>query len=262
MAALVVAHADAPLPPALADAIIARSEGNPFFAEELLAAAGDLNNALPTRPRDPLLQRGPARPSDAEPAAPGRGRRTRRRAPAVAGTAQLPERTVRDSLRQAVEHGVLVADQAGGIFRFRHALWLRRSTRRSSQVSTKTCTLASPTSSPGGAARSGACPALGPPDEPQKRSSPRSKRRQAEAASVSPRRSLISSGRSRSSPLCRTAERAGLDLVELCTWTAELASEIGLAARAVELGRRAIELVGNDDPHRAALLHVRLGEYP
>ena len=31
--------------------------------------------------------------------------------------------------------------------------------------------------------------------------------------------------------------------------------------RAVELGRRAIELVGEGDPHRAALLHVRLGEY-
>ncbi len=57
------------------------------------------------------------------------------------------------------------------------------------------------------------------------------------------------------------AELAGLDLAELCTWTAELAGEVGAAARAVELGRRAIDLVGAGDPHRAALLHVRLGEY-
>ena len=57
------------------------------------------------------------------------------------------------------------------------------------------------------------------------------------------------------------AELAGLDLAELCAWTAELASQVGAAPRAVELGRRAIELVGEDDPHRAALLHVRLGEY-
>ena len=57
------------------------------------------------------------------------------------------------------------------------------------------------------------------------------------------------------------AELAGLDLAELCSWTAELASQTGAAPRAVELGRRAIELVGDDDPHRAALLHVRLGEY-
>ncbi|HMI72317.1 MAG TPA: LuxR C-terminal-related transcriptional regulator [Solirubrobacteraceae bacterium] len=37
--ALLAAHADAPPPAALTDAIVARSEGNPLFAEELLAAA-------------------------------------------------------------------------------------------------------------------------------------------------------------------------------------------------------------------------------
>ena len=36
--------------------------------------------------------------------------------------AALTERDVRESLRQAVEHGVLVAEQATGSFRFRHAL--------------------------------------------------------------------------------------------------------------------------------------------
>ena len=35
----------------------------------------------------------------------------------------------------------------------------------------------------------------------------------------------------------------------------------GRGPRAAELGRRAIELVGEGDPLRAALLHVRLGEY-
>ena len=53
----------------------------------------------------------------------------------------------------------------------------------------------------------------------------------------------------------------GLDLAELCTWTAERASQVGAAGRAVELGRRAVELVGGRDQDRAALLHVRLGEY-
>ena len=57
------------------------------------------------------------------------------------------------------------------------------------------------------------------------------------------------------------AELARLDLAELCAWTAELASHVGAAPRALELARRAIELVGAEDPHRAALLHVRLGEY-
>ncbi|HEY3080321.1 MAG TPA: BREX system ATP-binding domain-containing protein, partial [Chloroflexota bacterium] len=41
LAALLAARADVPPPAALTNAIVARSEGNPFFAEELLAAAGD-----------------------------------------------------------------------------------------------------------------------------------------------------------------------------------------------------------------------------
>ena len=57
------------------------------------------------------------------------------------------------------------------------------------------------------------------------------------------------------------AELVGLDLAELCSWASELASQTGAAPRAHELGRRAIELVGDADPHRSALLHVRLGEY-
>jgi DNA-binding CsgD family transcriptional regulator/tetratricopeptide (TPR) repeat protein len=52
-----------------------------------------------------------------------------------------------------------------------------------------------------------------------------------------------------------------LDLAGLCSWTAELADQTGAAPRAVELGRRAIELAGEDDPLRAALLHERLGRH-
>ena len=58
------------------------------------------------------------------------------------------------------------------------------------------------------------------------------------------------------------AELARLDLAELCSWAAELAGQTGAAPRAVELARRAIELVGDDDPLRAALLHERLGRVP
>ena len=57
------------------------------------------------------------------------------------------------------------------------------------------------------------------------------------------------------------AELVKLDLAELCSWAAELASETGAAPRAVELARRAIELVGGGDPPRAALLHVSLARY-
>ena len=100
-----------PLPAGLTAAIVTRSEGNPFFAEELLAAAGD-------------ERRAPARP--ARPAAAARRRldhptQSLLRVAAAAGRdVGLPaalrrrgaarERDVRESLRQAVEHGVLVAD--------------------------------------------------------------------------------------------------------------------------------------------------------
>jgi predicted ATPase len=40
LTALVASRAEAALPAAIAETIVARSEGNPFFAEELLAAAG------------------------------------------------------------------------------------------------------------------------------------------------------------------------------------------------------------------------------
>jgi DNA-binding CsgD family transcriptional regulator len=56
-------------------------------------------------------------------------------------------------------------------------------------------------------------------------------------------------------------ELAGLDLAELYSWTAALASQTGVAPRAVELGRRAIELVPESDPLRAALLYDKLGHY-
>ena len=49
LAALLAAQSDAPA--AVTDAIIARSEGNPFFAEELLAAAGVRSGIEWARPR-------------------------------------------------------------------------------------------------------------------------------------------------------------------------------------------------------------------
>ena len=57
VAALLEARAGAPPPAALTEAIVARSEGNPFFAQELLAAAGDRDGQLPPGLRELLLQR-------------------------------------------------------------------------------------------------------------------------------------------------------------------------------------------------------------
>src|SRR4029453_17740596 len=121
--ALLEAHAGAPPPAALAEAIVSRSEGNPFFAEELLAAAGDQNDALPHVLRDLLLQRvarldPPTHGLLRLAAAAGRDVGY----PLLRAAAALPERDPREALRRAVEHGVLVAEQATASFRFRHAL--------------------------------------------------------------------------------------------------------------------------------------------
>ena len=123
LAALLAAHADAPPSAALTEEIVARSEGNPFFAEELFAAADDRTGELPRGLRDLLLQRvarlDPATQSLLRLAA---AAGSDVGYPLLRAVAELPEHDVRESLRQAVEHDVLVAEQATGSFRFRHAL--------------------------------------------------------------------------------------------------------------------------------------------
>ena len=123
LAALLATASAAALTPALADAIVARSGGNPFFAEELLAAGGNATAGLPHRLRDLLLQRVERLDPAAQDllrlvAAAGRDVGY----PLLRALAALPEPDVRGALRQAVEHEVLVADQAAGTFRFRHPL--------------------------------------------------------------------------------------------------------------------------------------------
>ena len=104
------------------DTIALRSEGNPFFAEELLAAAGRAGQ-VPPRLHDLLLQR-VAGLDQATRAllrlAAAAGREVTY--PLLRALAAQPEGEVRESLRAAVDRGVLVADQAAGTFRFRHAL--------------------------------------------------------------------------------------------------------------------------------------------
>ena len=266
MAALLAAHADAPLPHVLTDAIIARSEGNPFFAEELIAAAGDLNGALPTGLRDLLLRRVARLDRSTQSllrlaAAAGRDVGY----PLLRATAQLPEHDVHESLRQAIEHGVLVADQAGGTFRFRHALLAEAiySTILPGEREELHARLADEL------ARSEAAT----PAELAPHWAAAGRTTEALVASVEAARQADAvfglaealAHLERALTLWETvpnpAELVKVDLPGLCSWAAELASQTGAASRAVELGRRAIELAGTKDLHRAALLQVRLGEY-
>jgi DNA-binding CsgD family transcriptional regulator/tetratricopeptide (TPR) repeat protein len=265
LAALLTARADAHLPTALADAIVARAEGNPFFAEELLAAADAGNGELPVRLRDLLLQRvnrldRPTQSLLQLAAATGRdvGYSLLR------ATATLPEGDVRESLRRAVEHGLLVADLTTGSFRFRHALLAEAiyTTILPGEREELHARLAD------ALARDGAPPAeLAPHWVAAGRSAEAlcasvEAARQAEAVfGMAEARAHLERALALWGSVPDAAALVQLDLAELCTWAGELAGRTGAALRALELNRRAIELVGEDDLQRAALMHVRLAEY-
>jgi DNA-binding CsgD family transcriptional regulator/tetratricopeptide (TPR) repeat protein len=115
-----------PAPVALAQEILARSEGNPFFAEELLAArvegaggSGELPEAL----RDLLLARVEALPQAAQrllQVAAVAGQRVGHHL--LAEVAAQPPQDLVDLLREAVAQHVLVAEGGSGGYAFRHAL--------------------------------------------------------------------------------------------------------------------------------------------
>jgi DNA-binding CsgD family transcriptional regulator/tetratricopeptide (TPR) repeat protein len=111
------------LPPEpLLDAVFARSDGNPFFAEELVAPAREGAEGLPATLRDVLLARIHALDPRAQAVvriAAGGGRGVHHELLAVA--AGLPEPELSDALRGAVREHVLVATGDG--YEFRHALF-------------------------------------------------------------------------------------------------------------------------------------------
>jgi hypothetical protein len=114
-------------PPArLVDDIHARSEGNPVFAEELvLGGAGDVAGPgeLPASLQEVLLarvvrlSRGTQRVLGVAAAAgPGVTQ------PVLAAVTGMEEAELLDSLREAVDHHVLLPDPDGGGYVFRHSL--------------------------------------------------------------------------------------------------------------------------------------------
>ncbi|HKE98830.1 MAG TPA: AAA family ATPase [Actinomycetes bacterium] len=122
LAALLAGILDGPVAPALVGEILARSEGNPFFAEELLAAHLE-GTRLPLALRDLVLARveGLSEPAQRvlEVAAVAGTRVDHELLAAVVD--QDAEPLVR-LLREAVGHHVLAVDETSGAYVFRHAL--------------------------------------------------------------------------------------------------------------------------------------------
>jgi DNA-binding CsgD family transcriptional regulator/tetratricopeptide (TPR) repeat protein len=113
-----------PVPPAVVDRILARSEGNAFFAEELVAAGAiRADIALPDALADVLLGRIEALPELAQEVlkvAAVAGRRVGH--DLLVAASGRPEAEVERGLRDAVAGQVLVASAATESYRFRHAL--------------------------------------------------------------------------------------------------------------------------------------------
>jgi DNA-binding CsgD family transcriptional regulator/tetratricopeptide (TPR) repeat protein len=265
VSALLAARTGSSLPSRLTDEIVARAEGNPFFAEELLAAAGDPSGELPRGLRDLLLQRMTRLDRRTQAllriaAAAGRDVAY----PLLCTVAALPEQDARRSLRRAVEGGVLVADRETGSFRFRHALLAEAiyATILPGEREELHARLAAELERVGAPSAELAphWAAAGRVDEALVASVEAA--REVEAVfGLTEALGHLERALALWERVADASERTGVELSELCSWTAELASTIGSAPRAVVLQQQAIELFGHTDPVRTALLYLRLSRY-
>jgi predicted ATPase/DNA-binding CsgD family transcriptional regulator len=111
----------APAEPSLVARLHARSEGNPFFTEELLAAGLDGRGELPSTMRDALMVRIDALPPDAQELLRLIAVARRVDHALLADASTLDSAALRDGLREAVAGNVIVVDPDGR-YCFRHAL--------------------------------------------------------------------------------------------------------------------------------------------
>ncbi len=107
--------------PELLDRVFARSEGNPLFAEEILAAEREGDGTLPESLRDALMLRVEALGEMTQEALRWVSAAHRIEHDVLEEASGLDPRALRDALREAVAHHVLVT-QSDGRIAFRHAL--------------------------------------------------------------------------------------------------------------------------------------------
>jgi DNA-binding CsgD family transcriptional regulator/tetratricopeptide (TPR) repeat protein len=107
----------------LVEAVFVRSEGNPFFTEELLAVVRAGSGALPITARDLLRGRVEGLPEQTRRVlgvAAVAGRQVSHRL--LAAVAGMDDPQLDGALRQAVAHQLLVTEPGQGGYQFRHAL--------------------------------------------------------------------------------------------------------------------------------------------
>jgi ATP/maltotriose-dependent transcriptional regulator MalT len=268
---LLESEAGDPLPADLTSAIHARSEGNPFFAQELLAAAARGDAQLPHFVRDALLRRVARLDTTARNvlriAAAARHDVTHE---LLGAAAALPGDRVLQSLQAAVEEGTLVAGEHGTTYRFRHALlaeavYATLLPGEREQVHGRLA--AALATDPRLLGERSAAAELAhhwtmAGRWPEALAASVAAARDAEAVSGLAEalghleRALDLWERVADAPTV-----AGVALDAVLARAAELADVTGNAPRAAQLVRLAIEAVGGEDVTRAGLLYERLGTY-
>jgi DNA-binding CsgD family transcriptional regulator len=259
--ALLESIAGALLPTDVTGPIVVRSEGNPFHAEELYAAARRGEQALPRAVGDALLQRltrlgVPARSVVRVASAAGGD------VPfgLLAAVCQLPESDLVAALRDAVEHDILVPDRAAGTYRFRHALlaeavYATLLPGECEAVHTALARALAAAAAPTGSTASELArhwAAAGQPVEAIRESM-----RAADHAEAVSGRAEALQHLERVLMLWPAAPATDRpDRVAVLTRAAELAHVTGRGARAVELVREAIAVTGG-----SAAMYERLGSY-
>ena len=262
------------LPTAAVDRILARSEGNAFFAEELVAAgAARAEVALPEALTDVLLGRVEALPElakDVLKVASVAGRRVGHQL--LVAVAGQPEPEVEQGLRAAIAGQVLVADPATESYRFRHAL-LQEAVygdllpgERSRLHATYARLLTQPEpgeAGPGGPAAELAYHALASHDLPGALGALVQAAADANAVSA-PAEAYrhLTQAIELWDQVPDAPAVAGVDRVELLLRAAEAASNSGEFRRAASLAEEATATVdARAAPLRAAVAYERLGDY-
>jgi DNA-binding CsgD family transcriptional regulator/tetratricopeptide (TPR) repeat protein len=267
------AMAGEPVTPEAVDRILARSEGNAFFAEELVAAgAMRAEVALPDALADVLLGRIEALPELAQEvlkvaAVAGRWVGHQR----LVAAAGRPEVEVERGLRDAIAGQVLVADAVTESYRFRHALLQEavygdllpgERIRLHATYARLLAEARGDADEPGSAAEL-AYHSLASHDLPGALAA------LVEAAAHA---AAVSAPAEADHHLTRAlelwdrvpeaAEVAGIDRIDLLLRAAEAANQSGEFRRAVGLTREVVAAIDpSADPLRAALAHERLGHY-
>ena len=250
------------------DGMVERCEGNPFFAEELLAAGGELAE-LPEHLRDLLLLSVDGLPSGSVPmlrliaAAGGEASHG-----LVARVIDLEAETLNEALRTAVERGVLVSRAGAEAYVFRHALLTEAvySTLLPGEVEELHRRLAQAIEvDPSLAVRSAAAELAHhwhhAKDQPRSLAASIDAAREAEGTTgLVEARSHLERALSLWSQVDDAEHRAGMGHLEVLRWAADLSHATLDSDRAVALLEQALA-TGDLDPTTRGLLYQRLSVF-